>query len=154
MSKHSVIVASDGSVRVDHAAEALGALGDLGGATALGANVPQGGDSTYPVPQLDKLQQEIERETHKRFAVASHARSRDHARLITATQIATAMIHHGKTRGRDHDYIADKASTIANALHARYPETDMQVSWEDINKAVEAELANEMGDDASIRRVA
>lgn len=153
MSKHSVVIASDGSVRVDHHnADALQGLMDAGGANALGAGTlvdltPDNlANQLQQVPEMNPVHRAAEQETHRRVQQQIAEQQKAYAKLQTATKIAAALIQKGQTRRRDPNYIADKSTAVAEALHARHPDAHNQVTWQEINDAVLAEMNN----DASI----
>lgn len=128
-----------GNVVVKHGADdpVLDALSDIGPA---GATAQASVQFPEPLPEPAHL-----KESNKRFVAACQKQNQAYQRLQTATQIAAALIQKGQTRRRNPDYIADKSADIAAALHARHPDALQQVSWQDINDAVLAE----MNDDAT-----
>lgn len=148
MSKHSVTIGVDGSIRVDHhndeAPEALQALSVAGGAQSVGAglalptSMSDLDEMKNEIHQLDAVKQAQFDKANKVF-LAAHGELRDRqSRLDTATKVAQAMIHHGKTRGRNPDYIADKSHAIADALHARAGDLT-QPNFDEILRQVIAE---------------
>lgn len=125
MSKHSVTIGVDGSIRVDHhnddAPDMLQALSIAGGAQSVGAAPTGMSDFDSMLQEGIRPQTDREQAQHAKanslFLAAHHARQEKLSRLNTATKIAQSMIQHGKTKGRNPDYIGDKAHAIANALH-------------------------------------
>lgn len=151
---HTVTVANDGSLRIEHGGKAAEALDGLT-ATGAGAGIVAAENNYAHTPanqalgtvigepvQISEQEQKIHSEVNKRYGAACWEQ-RDHmGRLNTAREVAKAMVLHGKTRRRDPDYIADKSTAIAHALHDRFPKTHTSVSWEDIEAAVRAEMAS------------
>lgn len=120
MSKHSVEIGVDGSIRVNHhnddAPELLQALSVGGGASALGAGnnfASMVGDEQ----PLTAEQQDQQNRAHKEFYAQHQAMQDRQARLNTATKIAQSLVTAGNTQRRNPEYIANKSHEIANALH-------------------------------------
>lgn len=116
MSKHSVEIGVDGSIRVNHhnddAPELLQALSVGGGASVLGA-----GNNFADEQPLTATQQDQQNRAHKEFYAQHQAMQDRQARLNTATKIAQSLVTAGNTQRRNPEYIANKSHEIANALH-------------------------------------